>query len=731
MKRKLLILTVALLILSMSFASCTGNKEIVSLKIVEGLSYEVSVGATPDYSKVKAKVEYNDETTKDLTAADLTFGTIDTSKAGTQKLTITYSGFSITVDITVKAPAQQGGGDEPYSVEGAEISKALTKFLSKSFSGNFKDREAIYKVGDDNPFRFTLTLKTWDNVNDEPGDDITSYVSLSKVYLVTGTTEQLLEGNDLTAYVAVNENNNTFDFTDAAVGKTFRIETRPAEGVDETDADTVAAVTKSLTVEVVDAYNIYSAKELNIITNADSRDLTEYGKTSKTQLQLVDEFLQNNNITRPANLAGVVLHGDLTITTDDIPAGYLYSYTNAAGQSAADFYDHFSVFCHQLDSTTDFFGFYGNYFTLNTAKLPCVAEPGHAGNIVSDPSSSTEVFNFSVKETEYNNVVNGQQLGLGLSYDHTAYNTRVENLFMSGEDPNSNTEAEAAKSIRGLIAFKTHLHVVDFYNVLVEKHTVTLIPSGDNLDVTLEKCYFFNAWNTHMFVWNTNAVMSDLDMDDSDPSVFANYKPMSITIKASTLAKCGGPVIVCDSPDQDDARNAQSGAIITADAASTIYSYVTGQEAWFTAYSMTQLATQMIGLNQPISLSANAYMTSASFTTKLEGMDGDFINLIYVNRGPNGSFTLADAGSINPNEQMAATYIQATNQFTPGGAPVFQSSEGGIAFFNGITDGSTLPLSGLTGNPSAPLGNPDATVFAGDHLNIFYGGLSLFVGYFH
>lgn len=721
MKRKLLILTLCLLVLSMSLVACSGNKEIVSLKIVDGLAREVEVGATPDYSKVKAQIEYNDETVKEITGAELTFSTIDTSKAGTQKLTITYEGFSITVDITVKATTPSGGGDDPatdpfpYSVEGATLPASLTKFLSKSFSANFQDREMIYKVGDDNPFRFTLTLATWDNINNEPGETITSYVSLSKVYLVTGTTEQLLTGNDLTTYVAVNENNNTFDFTDAAVGKTFRIETRPAHGVDEADADIVAAVTKSLTVEVVDAYNVYSAKELNIITNASSRDLTEYGQTTKTQLELVNEFLHNNNITRPASLAGIVLHGDLTVTTDDIPAGYLYSYTNKVGQPARDFYDHFSIFCHQLDSVDDTFTFHGNYFTLNTGKLPCVAEAGHAGNIVEDESSSTEVFNFSVKETEYNNVVNNEQLGLALNYDHTAYHTRVENLFVSGEDPNSNTEAEAAKSIRGLIAFKTHLHVVDFYNVLVEKHTVTLIPSGDNLDVTIDKCYFFNAWNMHLFVWNTNAIMSDLDMDDSDPSLFENYKPMSITIKSSTLAKCGGPVIVCDSPNPDDARNARSGAIITADAASTLYSYVTGQEAWFKAYNMTPLATQMIQLNQPISLTAQAYQTSAGFTTKLDGMDGDYINLIYVNRGPNGSFTITDKGAINPKEQTAAAYITATN----GQAPVFQSSAGGIGYFNG----SAISI--------LPSGNPDPKLFQGDYLNVYYSGMSIFTGYFH
>lgn len=718
MKRKLLILLLALLVLSTSLASCKGNKEIISLKIVEGLSYEVTVGATPDYSKVKATAEYNDETTKDLTGADLTFSTIDTSKAGTQKLTITYSGFSITVDITVKASAQQPGDDEPYSVEGATLPTSIANFLSKSFSENFKDREATYKVGDDNPFRFTLTLKTWDNENDEPGDDITSYVSQSKVYLVTGTTEQLLTGTDLATYVTIDENNNTFDFTDAAIGKTFRIETRPADGVDETDADTVAAVTKALTVEVVDGYNVYSAKELNLITNASHANIPDYGQATKTQLQMVEEFLQNNNITRPANLAGVVLHCDLTVTADDIPAGYLYSYTNKAGQPAKGLYDHFSIFYHVYNSASPSFGMYGNYFTVNTAQLPTVCEAPYAGNDINDDSSSSEVFAFAVTDEEI--------WAKGLSYDHSDYRTRVENIFISSEDPNSNTEQEAAKSKLGLIAFKMYLHTSDFYNVIIEKHTLSICADSDNNTINIDKCYFFNSWNMHIYAWSNNYILDELDLDNSDPSVYANYQPIVINIKNSTIAKCGGPAIIADPASTTDLRNKNSGAIITAEN-STMYSYVQGNEAWFNTYGVAQMATQLLALDQPFAGMASAYSTTANFTKEFQGYVGARANLIYVNRGKNGSFTVKDTITIDQNDATAIAYTQATG----GQAPIFQSSTGSTAFFNGTVDGSAPPLSSLTGDPGNPIGNPDPSLFTGNYLNIYFGGMSIMVEMFH
>ncbi len=670
---------------------------VIQANTVNGGKLSVVVGGTLDLSTVAATVTYSDTTTATVTAANgLAVGTVSTATVGTATLTVTYKGVAGTLSITV---------EEPYSVEGAELPKELNKFLSASFSSYFTDRTATYKVGDDNPFRFTLTLKTWDNVNDEPGKDITDYVSLSKVYLVTGTGEQLLEGAAIATYVAINEQDNTFDFTDAAVGNTFRIETRPAFGVDESDADTVAAVTKSLTVEVVDAYNIYSAKELNIITNGNSTTLSDYQQTTKTQLELVNEFLQNNNITRPANLRGVVLHGNLTVTVNDIPAGYLYSYEKG-GETIKGLYDHFSVFYHALDSANPTFAIHGNYFTLNTAQLPCVCEAPYAGNIVGDESSSSEVFAFDVATSEIHTK--------GLNYNHNDYRSFIENVYLTGEDPNSNTEAQAAKSMRGLIAFKVYLHQSNFYNVIVEKHTLSVCADSDNNTINLEKVYFYNSWNMHIYAWNTNYVMDVLGYDNSEPSIYANYQPIVINIKDSTLAKCGGPVIISDPNGNDDPRNNNSGAIITAEN-STIESLVRGDEAWFNTYSVSAMAGQLIALNQPYSATASAYGTPAAFAITQQGYDGQFANLLYVNRGKNGSFTVKNAITADPSNENVATYVNATG----GIAPIFQASSGALAYCD-----ESYALLSLTGSL-------DPSLFAGDYLNIYYGGMSIMVEMFH
>ena len=61
MNKKLLLLTVCLLLLSLVFSAC-GDKEITGIEITEGLEREYSIGDTPDLSGVKAHITYNDGT---------------------------------------------------------------------------------------------------------------------------------------------------------------------------------------------------------------------------------------------------------------------------------------------------------------------------------------------------------------------------------------------------------------------------------------------------------------------------------------------------------------------------------------------------------------------------------------------------------------------------------------------------------------------------------------------
>ena len=681
---------------------------------VNGGKISVLVGTKIDLTKVKAIITYTDDSKDTVTAADgLAVGSVDNYAEGKQALKVKYKGVEGTLNITVTTP--------PYEVDDVELPASLSAFTANKTSSKFKvqNASARYKVGDDNPFRFALNLKVWDPVNDKPLPDVTSYIGVSNVYLVGVNGETLLTGKALTDMVTINNDDNTFDFTDAAVGKNFRIETRPRYNIDESK---VASYTRSLDITVVDAYNVFTAKELNVMTNTGDDWLPNLGQTTKGQLELCNEFLANNNIKRPDKLAGIVIHNYINITTDDIPAGYLYSYTPAGGQPTKGFYDFLSVFPHMLDEANPTFTMYGNYFSIYSYALPGVCEEGYGDN--DDKHSSSELFRFDVAEEAI-------QAG-GVNYDYTKYKSTVENLYLRGDDPNSNDQTDVTKHLLGLITFKTFMQDTTMDNVRIEAFMLGMVVEGDQQKVTIKNSIYYNAWQGHLYLWGVNNLQSTLGMKDQEP--IANYKPITIDIQNSELTKCGGPVIVADYPDQEYAYNSKCGVDIKVDASSKLYTYVTGQEVWFSANGVTELATQILAMNHPISNAAQMGGTSAGIvSTNNPGMTGTpSANLIFANRGPRGKMTIEGKGSIDMQDTTVNYVAAAVKQQTGQDIPVFQASSGAVAIpFSSTGEATNMDVMVAPNLSTGEMGNPDATFFAGDTMSIYMPGMGVFVEYYH
>ena len=167
MKKRIIILAVLMLVLSLAFVACR-QKAIKNLEIVDGLERTCNVGDTLDFSNVKIKVIYNDGSSVEVGASDVEFGSLDTSTPGEKDLTITYNEFPITVKITVKAVEISGGeggegGEDnkpPYTVFDVSYDANIASFLAAEgnktkFRG---ETDKNYIVGSENPFRFTLIL---------------------------------------------------------------------------------------------------------------------------------------------------------------------------------------------------------------------------------------------------------------------------------------------------------------------------------------------------------------------------------------------------------------------------------------------------------------------------------------------------------------------------------------------------------------------------------------------
>ena len=135
------------------FACDLGGKKMTSL-VVDANSYQntYTVGDTVDFSSIKAVALYNDDSTKELTYADLEISAVSTNVAGTYTVTVSYNKFSVNITITVV-----GNTEENYEIEGFELPSFVSAFLSATAPSsnpeiNYKQAIDTYRVGDDNPF---------------------------------------------------------------------------------------------------------------------------------------------------------------------------------------------------------------------------------------------------------------------------------------------------------------------------------------------------------------------------------------------------------------------------------------------------------------------------------------------------------------------------------------------------------------------------------------------------
>lgn len=672
---------------------------IASVAVLTGsLKNEVNLNSVYSTDGVRVTVVYSDGTTATKTVADgvSVSGTVDTTSGGYRTLTVAYGGVSCEFTVTVNLVELYG-----VSVPGYISNR-------ETYKNNFKDNTQGYVVGDDNPYVFSLTLEMLDE-NDHVVNKTIPYISVSQVYLVEGTTETLVG----TEYVTIDEAKNSFDFTDAAIGKTFKIVTRPESGFEEGEE---ADYTRSQVVTVVDGYNVYRAKELNVITNRDS-DID--GDGADDQLAAVQTFLKNNGIARPEVVSGVVLHGNMIIEKTDLPESYFVTYNDGSTQRT-DLYDVISLYNRAATVAEPNFTLYGNYFTVYSYNIPTVAIKGFGNN--NDDYSNSEVF-FSRSSDEIHSDVE--------NYDHTKYTTSFVNLGMRDDDPNADDITKAQRSKLGLIGMKLGMLTYNVDNCVIEAYYISIIGEHDDTTLTIKNSKLYNAWQSQIHLVCHNWLQSD---DDSAPR--ANHKPLTLNIENSLVAKCGGPVIISQTTNPSYNKNSQSKNVINIDTASEVYSYVTGEEAWFVSMGVNSLALQIRGLSQLVSLSASNQGMGATYTyndKNKTGIDGVAMNLICVNMisgdaviagadDVDGKITIGGNAVLNMNDgenAMVETYIGATG----GQAPVMQSSAGGVC----LTDGSTgvYGLDFTSGNYA-----PASTdCFQGDYITLYFMGMGILLEY--
>ena len=658
---------------------------------------------------------YTDETYfyADINSPYLEIGSIDTSTEGTKTLIVKYQGIPGSIDIKV----------EKIEIDGLIFGALLPDELvaRESYKKNFKDSESPYFVGDDNLFYFYLNVIQLDENDNIVDIDGKSIPTAAKVYLVDDDgTETELTGDALAAMVAFDSPNtkNSYDFTEAAIGKTFRLEIRPDDESSYVDA---ASVTKSHTVTIVDGYNIYKAWELNVMTNV-SRDITQecFGTEGAIdQLTVVDKFLKSKGVTRPTTLASIVLHGNLYVQPGDVPPEYFYVDDKGVNQGM---YDQLGVFHRNLSPSEKKFEIYGNYFSVYSYNLHCVTPNNVANN--DDDFSSSALFKVRLS-SDADNYIRNKKTKEAFS----EFVVNIRDIATRDNDPNSNDQTASERHMRGLICYKVGETVTNMTNVNVDAFMTSLVLENAGSTLNLDKVKFYNAWQGHLFLWNTNEhqeVFNGINEETWD------YIPnLVVNINDSLLAKCGGPVILSQTPDVDKPYNRTNGTEVIVDAESELWTYVTGQEAWFVAVNQVQLAAQIKAMSP---LVGQAIGAGHGFTSKEYIKGVETINMVMVAMGntgtslegttSNASFTRDGVvGMMSHYPTNSKTFqtpqLDGAISMTGGAAPIFQTNAGGLACIN--AEMACQPL------------NADFYKGEGDYITLYYTamGAGIMMEYYH
>ena len=713
--------------------------------IVKGVDYieivpgsvltTVKKGQTVDTDKIQVKVNYTDGTYLYVSSSELkSKSTVDTSTVGTKTLTVTYAGyntdFTASVEVTVVDTANANTGMIFAAVLPDEV------IVRETYKKNFKIQDSpYYYVGDDNPFVLYLNVAVL-NSNGLLEEDVNGRKVATAVRVFENGAE--LTGDDLTSVVKFDSENNTYDFTEAAIKRTFTLKIRPADNSRYLDE---SAVTKSLTVTVVDGYNVYEEYELNLITNV-AQDSWWFDGTGMTDAQKFSQgtevynFLTAKGIESYRNgLKGIVLHRNMTLEMEDLPEKYFVTYTKD-GKTYTSMIDQMGIFNHQA-SVGDSFSIYGNCYSIFTYNLPAVAHKNFGNN--SDNYSSSTLFELQANSSEFSTYKESR----AFPYADIRYN--ICDLALRDNDPHSNDQSASERHMRGLSAFQVGESTVNITNVNVDAFMMSLSSEEDGLVLNLNKVKFYNAWQGHLFLWSNDHFYENQELVATAAD---NLPGQKVYITDSLLGKCGGPVILAQNANRGEDWNYNQSIDVFVDAETdkNLYSYVTGEEAWFVAVNQVPLAKKILTANLLIQGTANAYksvpelapyVASTSFinNTKISGVDTVNMKMVVMGDGDlvggdmtqhRGSYTVAGSTVMNMkmNEGENDALRTIVNAY---GADknIFQSSGGGIAYHAMEPKDHLAPTIPETGNQG-----PNPALFQGDYLNIYTSGIGILLEYY-
>ena len=551
------LLVISFIFLSVLALTACNEADKIKSAIVKSGTLETTIikGETLDTSNVIAVVTYKNGEIEEVPASQLTFGAVDTSNVGNVTLKITYKDYSFNVTISVVAT--EADVNSIISLE----SQLLTDYNSnKSEQSNeqeqFMDGNQPLYVGDDNAFNFRIKASGID-----PKGELVS--NLEKVRTIVtvelknaDNTYTILSGDALTNMVSIDTENTTLDFTEQALGKEFRV-TVKAANADEGYEENATKFTTNLVV--VDAYNVYTAKELSVYDNFKSG-----WAEIKAELGLTD-----------VNVNGIVLQNDVLITKDDVRQDLFWTkdtpnYSTVQAKTdltleGTPIDDGGTGIYHRTIKDGEEFNFYGNYFSVNLSAFPKMIAEGKNGSSVVQVGDNAEYMtaHLCVFYTTNNSS----------SKIQSPTQVNWENLYFIG---NGELNADPLNSGAILLMKNTEVNFNAYNTVMHNFYIGYFMQLGDvnnefDGEYVIDSCKGYNSYQCLFYSWGAE----------------------HLVIKNSEFKNAGGPAIIVDHCNMQN-NNPETGNPSRVDIVnSNIESKVTGKEPWFTVYGATEIVGQL------------------------------------------------------------------------------------------------------------------------------------------
>ena len=569
----------------------------------------LTVTFTPNNATNK-EVEWSSE---DTTIASVDNGVVTAKKIGTTNIVVkskANASISATCKVTVKDNVILSNVSAKHEFVLFEQNRAKDE---KNDDG-FYDHNQTYKVGDDNAFNVKPALTVLDAKTYLP-------VSASQWlhdFTISAKLGDAAVGEEYFKVLDARECN--VDFTDAAVGKTFTISIAP-NGV---DASKVAALTKTITVDVIDGYNVYNAKELGYFDTRpqDSIEDTPVMEDDKDWQVKWPEFKTANNMNPDYHPAALIFQTDIAVTPSDLPANFFYTAEQAAAlndtKAAGSLVDYTYLYERTIpgDITVE-----GNYFDLDLSAIPLIKRDRQKttpeGGVIGHAAAFKAIAGGDINFRNINMTGNAKK---ATGDEDKIYGGGI--IFVKGA---------GSKSLKSYNMIATKFYITYFGEKAYNR--------GDPFtEFELNKVKCFNNYNSFMYNWGS-----------------------VINAKNSLFRSCGGPVIIqdhagTDTYEEDNGLTVLGYAPTTNFVDCTIKNYVSGSEAWFQQFNATGVASNIKMLSDLF------YATglTKSFVTNDKGEgklyqalatagENAFFNFIVLNKSGSaeGITTLPACGTVN------------------------------------------------------------------------------------